>query len=347
MVVNILDSHIEYLIGLNDCVVVPGFGAILAEYVPASVNEADSTVCPPSRRLSFNAGIDHNDGMLAMSLCRQRGMSYQSAVGFIADEVNALRHRLESVGEVAIGHVGTFTLDRSGNPEFHPGDSTLLGYTSTWLKPVALVPVAAERPGRAVAPTAVAGKPDAGSAIARWSRVAASVAAVVAMGFIFSTPVSVDNAQYASLGPDRIGTNAQAAQSESIIRRPGTSEAPVVLVISRNADSSTTLTEADTAARADYQRARRQAAAAPAADAAKKPAPVSIDGDYCLVVASLASLDEARSFIDSHDGKYDVLCHDGRYRVYAAAGPSVAAVKSMARHAGLYDRHPGAWITRR
>ncbi len=71
--------HIEHLIFRNECVIVPGFGAFIAEKVPAYINKESGTFMPPSRRLSFNPRIDHTDGMLVTSLMRRHRWSYALA----------------------------------------------------------------------------------------------------------------------------------------------------------------------------------------------------------------------------------------------------------------------------
>ena len=67
--------HIEYLIRNNDCVIVPGFGAFISHIVPASLGE-DGLLTAPCRLLGFNEALQHNDGLLANSLMRKSGVSY-------------------------------------------------------------------------------------------------------------------------------------------------------------------------------------------------------------------------------------------------------------------------------
>ena len=61
-----ITQHIEYLMMYNDCVVIPGWGALIANYASSSVESGK--VARPGRLIGFNSTISHNDGMLATSL---------------------------------------------------------------------------------------------------------------------------------------------------------------------------------------------------------------------------------------------------------------------------------------
>ena len=71
-------EHIEYLLRNHDCVIVPGWGAFIAQYQPASFTE-DGQMLPPSRLIGFNASISHQDGLLASSVMRREKISYDAA----------------------------------------------------------------------------------------------------------------------------------------------------------------------------------------------------------------------------------------------------------------------------
>ena len=78
--------------------------------------------------------------------------------------------------------------------------------------------------------------------------------------------------------------------------------------------------------------------AQPAVDTQGTIAPID---NYCLVIASLANLDQARQFMaEAGDDAAGMFEADGRYRVYAVTGPDVASV----RNEQLEDRNPGAWV---
>ena len=104
-----LVQHIEYLMIYNDCVVIPGWGALIANYRPSTVK--GSIMECPQRTIAFNGDINHNDGMLANSLMRRHHMSYEQACSFIADNVTTFRRQLNDNAELAFGHLGYFILN--------------------------------------------------------------------------------------------------------------------------------------------------------------------------------------------------------------------------------------------
>ena len=76
--------HIEYLLEHNDCVVVPGFGAFIGN-IQSAKEDTTGQLLPPCRVLGFNNAITHNDGVLANSIMRRDGVSYEKAVSINDD----------------------------------------------------------------------------------------------------------------------------------------------------------------------------------------------------------------------------------------------------------------------
>ena len=64
-------EHIEYLITCHDCVVVPGWGAFIANYDASTYDATKNVMARPRRSIGFNASVSHNDGLLAQSLMRR------------------------------------------------------------------------------------------------------------------------------------------------------------------------------------------------------------------------------------------------------------------------------------
>ena len=60
-----LNQYISDLLYRYECVTLPNFGAFLSHPVSAKINEATNDFYPPQKRLSFNAQLQSNDGLLA------------------------------------------------------------------------------------------------------------------------------------------------------------------------------------------------------------------------------------------------------------------------------------------
>lgn len=350
--------HIEYLLVAHDCVIVPGFGAFIAHQVGARLSDDGATMLPPSRTFTFNPTLDRNDGLLVSSVGRALSLGYDAALKTVAGDVEMMHRRLEQTRSLTIGSVGVLSLDDTGLMYFEPSGCFISPQTM-WLPSLSLRPVsvvAGMRVAEAARAEAGGQRGRFGRYAVRAARVAASLALVLALSFVLTTPIDVDNAQYASFGVENFELKAPSTAPENrksnLIQMPGDAVSnALVLVINRQSDAATIV---DTAAHNAYVRSvaeRRHpadvAAAAPVANIQQATAPRFVDDDpYCLVVASLASEAEADKYLSQHsDQKLGILAKDGRYRVFAATG---LTSRMTADAAGvLADRFPGAWVCRR
>lgn len=323
--------HIEHLLIAHDCVIVPGVGAILAHTLPARLDR-NGAMLSPERVFTFNPALNHNDGIIAASIARAEGISYEAASVYLDSEVAEMRRCLDADSRLKLGRIGTLLRNADGSMRFVPASAAMLSPATMWLPKVNLAAFAAveaeEERSFARAAAAKAKRPGIFSKVAR---MAAAVAVLVAVGLTLMTPVKMENPQYASLGFDRLRVEAPAP---SLIETPGQATAPVVLVIERRADAETVVDTAAYASMREEARMRNRRSAV-----AKR---------YCLVVASLASESEARKFMDGcNDNTLGVFAKDGRYRVFAAEGNSPEEVAVAAAGNGASERYPQSWVCRR
>lgn len=187
--------HIEYLLRRNDCVVLPNFGAFIVHKENAVLTEA-GTIIPPVKQIAFNGAITHNDGMLATSLMRKNQISYDKAISIIAEEVSALKAQLSEFGEMDFGNLGRFkeadsviTFEPSALNNFF-GDYyglTLLNLTKPMQEEqsVDVVEHNAEKSKRNDIIYIPINK--------NIFRVVATVAILIVLSFVLSTPIVVEN----------------------------------------------------------------------------------------------------------------------------------------------------------
>lgn len=112
--------HIEYLLHHHDCVILPGFGALISSRRPACYDEENGLFLPPSREICFNAAITNNDGLLINSISRRNGCSFEEARGIMEREIAKLRLSLQRDSEVTIGKIGVISRDEEMRLSFHP-----------------------------------------------------------------------------------------------------------------------------------------------------------------------------------------------------------------------------------
>ena len=196
-------EHIEYLMSRHDCVTIPGWGAFIAQYSGACYDEGRSSLVCPRRTISFNAKLDHNDGLLAQSLMRLEGVTYDEAMRMIAAGVKSFADQLSAGCEVPMGRLGRFLRNEDDFNEFVPagGDALIDGYYGLndvkVLTVEALESAAHEETQRAVVPSR------RNLFIRKATQVAASVVALVGLSVLLTTPIVVnrDNLDQASMAP--------------------------------------------------------------------------------------------------------------------------------------------------
>lgn len=305
----------------RDCVIVPGLGAVLATWRSSSYDADSETLLPPSRVFSFNPELRSSDGMLSASVARAEGVTFETAVRMVKDDVEAMWLQLRTYGDVPLGKLGVLHFHAGDNTvTFTPFPSDRLSPASVWLRPIPVREVLSAARARDNAPAA----PVRFSPFRRAVRIAASVAVLLGLGLVVSTPVDVpDDVAYASFAPEI----EQVAPGNLVPQISVPEACPITMVKSHDADlwidvqeQQNSVTESVTA--------------------------FPLDGDYCVVVSSHASLSEAERFIASHSAReMRVLEKDGRYRVYAATG----ATSSEAARAcsALAPEFPSAWVCRR
>lgn len=356
-----LAEHIEHLIVRNDCVIVPGFGSFIAEKMPAYIDEERGLFMPPSRRLSFNPLIDHNDGLLVTSLMRRHHWTYALACESLNDCVTALKARLASAGSISIGSLGSLRHQEDATPEFIPSASSIAANPYAILPSLKVTPIkqliapARQNPATLFAP-AVDEETSVGFAgrsfwhdlaHSPYSRIAAAVVVIATciLTFFSSSP-SADRTTLAALGTNFSANSPLPVSNELYISYPDPESAtatvkptvpetrtdvPVIIPATEPAPSPAT---------------PRQVEQPVASQAAKPSVPAQADASrkgYILVVASLTSDSDARSFINqSGDNSLKVKKMGSRYRVYSDASDSKDAL--VALQPSVASRYPGAWV---
>lgn len=109
--------HIEYLLQRHDCVILPGLGALVVEHIPAHIDEDHFSILPPSKKIIFNPSILHDDGLLATSISRTEGCSFQQARLLLHNEITLIRKAIAEEGEFSLGNAGTLRFGHNAGKE--------------------------------------------------------------------------------------------------------------------------------------------------------------------------------------------------------------------------------------
>lgn len=192
-------EHIEYLMLSNDCVVVPGFGAFIAQYTSSHNCEQNSTFTSPKRSISFNASINHNDGLLANSIAKKASIPYAEALKQIEKSTTICRQALSDGSEVPFGRLGFFINNGEGHIEFIPFHHELANDDFFGLQSFSF-PTLAERNAQVATEETVSetySEPEINIGRRNWFghkavQIAASIVMLVCLTFALSTPIIVD-----------------------------------------------------------------------------------------------------------------------------------------------------------
>lgn len=307
----------------------PGFGALIAHYCGAAVDSGRGVMLPPRRVVSFNESVDHNDGLLVSSVMRRNGIGYDAALSLVCSEINLMRHQLEVDGEMTLGRVGILKKFPGQPMEFVPKDSYEVLSAYAGLRPVAAVGVAdrARRESMKEESLDIAATPR------RWYgslvRIAASIALLIGLGIVLSTPVTMIN--------EPLSASLSAQLDTSVSQEPECYDFEYI-------DAERQYTGELAIAIPP----REELAGTIAAEGPKTVAETGNDGvrfddtdRYCLVIASLPTRALAEEYVaQSKEPQLGILEQDGKFRVYAATGTTTAE----ARNVTMTERYPDAWI---
>lgn len=304
--------HIEFLLRGNDCVTIPGFGALVAQRCDSVLDEAEMLM-PACRRVGFNAMLNHNDGMLAGSIVRHEKVTYAAAVETIENEVAALRAQLQESHEFRFGDLGVFRFSESGYIEFDPCKRVALANLDTYglpafkfgkLEAETMVDTIEEEPVRQPRMTVI---------VRRALKTAAVIATLVLCLFTLTTPIAIDQ----SVDMANVATISPKQHKSVRVQKTQTVKATIA-----------------TPAKQDKA----------ASSVKEKPA-----ADYAIIVASFTSARQAEKYVaEMGDTTLTVIDAPKGSRIYKVAlceGSSREELEKIIADRGLADTYPGVWVS--
>ena len=102
-----LADHIRPLLRDHDCVIIPDFGGLVADAVPARVQPNRHALRPPARLLAFNQALTRNDGLLVDALAQRLGVPAAQAREALRTAVAGLRHDLDATSPISPSSAST------------------------------------------------------------------------------------------------------------------------------------------------------------------------------------------------------------------------------------------------
>ena len=111
-----ISKYISELLYYHDCIIIPNFGAFIANYESSEINYDSNKISPPKKKLSFNINLKSNDGLLVNHISKSENISYDESMILLNKLVNSIKYDLEFKNIIKIDKVGTCLLYTSPSP---------------------------------------------------------------------------------------------------------------------------------------------------------------------------------------------------------------------------------------
>lgn len=330
-----ITTHIERLLLVHDCVIVPKLGGFVLQTVSTDYREEEHMFHPVRKEIVFNTTLQHNDGLLSESYMQTYHMDYRKAQSMLEEDIQQLRASFQEQKKVLMGKIGSFTLGDEGQLIYSPGETELFSVSSYGLPafhfPV-LQPMQTEREETKLL-TDKKKKDILYIPVSRkLIRVVAASAAAIAMFFLISTPVKDVN---------------QAAYTASFIPSELVSYKPVAEVKATETPETTISSE----------KATPKPLPVPKVSAEKKevekltisPPPKSSNAkSYHIIIASFPSEAQANDYISNIDRNVckhvSKVARNGKYRIYADKFDNREAAESYMATLRKTEKYKDAWL---
>lgn len=115
-----ITTYINDLLYRYECVIIPGFGALLTQYQSAKIDNENHTFYPPAKTLSFNRQLQTNDGLLANYIASVENCSYESSLQKLRNYTGKLSLKLSEKEIVSLSNIGDFHLNEENSVQFTP-----------------------------------------------------------------------------------------------------------------------------------------------------------------------------------------------------------------------------------
>lgn len=139
-----IDPYIEKLLFEYNCVVVPGFGAFLAQRTPAQIDSVTNTLLPPTKVVSFNAQLHRNDGLLVSQISKERKLGYEEVLQEVEGVSREWNQRLGQGEHIEVFGIGRLWHNKEKKIQFQPEGKTNFLTSSFGLAPFVASPIQRE-----------------------------------------------------------------------------------------------------------------------------------------------------------------------------------------------------------
>jgi hypothetical protein len=116
----LLASEIHALLWDHDCVIIPGFGGLIGNYLPSQSHPVSHEFQPPSKQVAFNKNLNRDDGLLVRSIASRLSLDFTKSRLWVEETARAFHDRLMAGERHHLGYTGEFRMDIERNIVFQP-----------------------------------------------------------------------------------------------------------------------------------------------------------------------------------------------------------------------------------
>ncbi|UOQ68360.1 SPOR domain-containing protein [Hymenobacter volaticus] len=220
-----LSTHIRTLLRDHDCVIIPDFGGLIADYAPARIHPVRHTLAPPAKRVAFNQSLTRNDGLLVDALSVKLNLSTVQARQMVREAVARMQQELETNQRTELPGIGVFRRSVGRGLEFeYIGTDNLLnasfGLPELVARPVRATDAIHSRERQPALPQLSVGRS------VRVTRLLQGALAFVMVGLVFSANYMFADQQ--GYLPDALRIEEQKAAKQVRSSQPVAQVAPAV-----------------------------------------------------------------------------------------------------------------------
>lgn len=123
---------------LHDCVILPGFGALIGNYQPSRLHPVTHLVQAPSKQLVYNRNLIKDDGLLTGTYSNKFGVDFSASRQIVESYVLHLKQAIQEGEKINLRSVGSFFNNVEGITVFQGDGASNLLAESYGLAPVQL-----------------------------------------------------------------------------------------------------------------------------------------------------------------------------------------------------------------
>ncbi len=114
-----IEKTLAELLHNHNCVIIPGFGALVGNRAAAYLDESKNTFYPPYKKLVFNSQLQMNDGLLVQGLAAKSSLTFEDVLSQLENLVKNWQVQLRKGREVSLVGVGAFKPTKDKSIAFH------------------------------------------------------------------------------------------------------------------------------------------------------------------------------------------------------------------------------------